>query len=42
MFITTFFVVLVSLWLAVTMTALCPVRALRQRRQERELEDWDC
>lgn len=39
MFLTIFCALLASLWLTVTMTALCPIRALRQRRQARELEE---
>jgi hypothetical protein len=39
MLLTIFCTVLASLWLTVTMTALCPMRAIRKRRQARELED---
>jgi hypothetical protein len=39
MLLTIFCTVLASLWLTVTMTALCPMRAIQKRRQARELED---
>jgi|GEM_PF-1787308 len=42
MFLTIFCALLASLWLTVTMTALCPMRAIQKRRQARELEDEGC
>jgi hypothetical protein len=38
MLLTTFCAVLAAAWLATTLTAFCPMRALKRRRAEREMD----